>query len=237
MMKPAAILWDYDGTLVDSVVKNRAVTVQLIRDYFDPEIEKHLPPVLQSVRAYREAVRRSPNWCEMYARELGLNEQQIQRAGQLWSAYQRRDPLQPPLFMGLRDVLPVLSGVAPMAICSQNSSQHIRETLYRYGLQQYFGAVIGVDEVPLARQKPDPAGYLIALQQLGVRGDEGELVYIGDHAADAVFARAALNNLDARGVKTKMVCIGVRFGEEDVPDPEGMDFTVHTPEQLQNILL
>ena len=83
-MRTAAILWDYDGTLVDSAVKNRFVTVQLLKR-FDPDIERHLPPALQSVEAYRQANLRWSGWKEVCRREYGLTLPQLEEAGRLWS--------------------------------------------------------------------------------------------------------------------------------------------------------
>ena len=98
-MRPAAILWDYDGTLVDSTVKNRVVTIELLRR-FDADIEKHLPPALQSVQSYRDAILRWNNWREEFRRELGLDDARIDEVARSWSAAQLADPLQPPLFCG-----------------------------------------------------------------------------------------------------------------------------------------
>ena len=46
-MSVSAILWDYDGTIVNSVKKNMAVTVEVLK-YFDPQIEQYLPKELTS---------------------------------------------------------------------------------------------------------------------------------------------------------------------------------------------
>lgn len=231
-MRPAAILWDYDGTLVDSTVKNRVVTIELLRR-FDADIEKHLPPALQSVQSYRDAILRWNNWREEFRRELGLDDARIDEVARSWSAAQLADPLQPPLFCGLRDVLPRLAAVAPMAICSQNGSGHIRATLRRYGIQDCFGAVIGRDEVPLEEQKPHPNGFLQALAQLGLRGDEGMLVYIGDHSMDVKFAHAAVQALQQRGVAARVLTVTTRFGDHACLNSlTGGDLCAVEPEDL-----
>lgn len=235
-MKPAALLWDYDGTLVDSAVKNRLVTIELLHR-FDETIEQHLPTALRSVQAYRAANIRWKNWRELYKEEYGLTESQIDEAGRLWSGYQIADPVLPPLFCGLRDVLPQLASLAPMGICSQNGSKNISSTLHRYGVSDCFGAIIGHEEVPFTRQKPDPAGYLACLEQLGVRGDEGLLFYIGDHREDVNFARAAAEELKARGIAAKMVCITVRFGDKlCLTEPTGAEDCAAEPEELPQVI-
>ena len=234
-MRTAAILWDYDGTLVDSAVKNRYVTVQLLKR-FDPDIERHLPPALQSVEAYRQANLRWSGWKEVFRREYGLTLPQLEEAGRLWSGYQKADPLQPPLFCGLRDVLPQLSALAPMGICSRNSSENIRTTLRRYGVEACFGAVIGYDELPPEQQKPDPAGYLECLRRLGVQGGEGLLYYIGDNRSDVQFARAAAEQLQAQGVSVQMCCVTARFGDRlCVTRETGADACAAQPEELLSL--
>ncbi len=235
-MRPAAILWDYDGTLVDSAVKNRVVTIGLLRRY-DPDIETHLPPALQSVEAYRQAILRWNDWREEFRRELGLNDAQIDEVSAHWSAAQLSDPLQPPLFAGLRNVLPTLAKAAPMGICSQNGSGHIRMTLRRYGVEECFGCIIGRDEVLPTQQKPHPAGFLQALQQLGLRGDEGTILFVGDHAMDVRYARAAQAELKKAGIDACVLTVTSRFGDHACLNGlTGGDLCAVEPEDLLTIL-
>lgn len=235
-MRPAAILWDYDGTLVDSAVKNRVVTMELLRRY-DPDIENHLPSALQSVQNYRDAILRWNDWREEFRRELGLDDARIDAIAAQWSAAQLADPLQPPMFAGLRDVLPRLAALAPMGICSQNGSGHIRLTLRRYGVEDCFGCIIGRDEVPADRQKPHPAGFLQALAQLGVRGDEGPILFIGDHSMDVRYAKAAQQELESRGIGARMVTVTSRFGDHACLNGlTGGDFCAVEPEDIPALI-
>ncbi len=235
-MRPAAILWDYDGTLVDSAVKNRAVTIQLLKG-FDPDIEQHLPAALQSLQAYRQASLRHAAWQDVFCREFGCTAQQVQIIDRLWRGGQISDALQPPLFTGLRDVLPQLAAIAPMGVCSRNSADHIRATLRRYGVDDCFGAVVGYESVAADRQKPHPDGLLICLEKLGVTGGEGSVIYIGDHAADVQYTRAAAQALTAKGVRTAAVCITVRFGDQVcLTSATGADACAATPQELLELL-
>lgn len=209
-MRPAAILWDYDGTLVDSAVKNRAVTIELLRR-FDADIEQHLPPALQSLDAYRRAQLRWPDWRQLWGQGFGLDAAQVAQVGQLWAAAQQADPLQPPLFCGLRQVLPQLAAQAPMGICSRNSREHIAQTLHRYGVAPCFGAIVGWQQLPPSQQKPHPAGFLACLRQLGV--EKGPVVSIGDSPLDVQFAHAAAEGLAAAGRSVQVVCVAARFGD------------------------
>lgn len=234
-MKPAALLWDYDGTLVDSAVKNRIVTIGLLHR-FDPQIDRHLPAALRDVESYRLANIRWKNWRELYSREYGLTEEQIDEAGRMWTRCQMADPLAPPLFCGLRDVLPELAA-SPMGICSQNGSENIRATLSRYGVDECFSAVVGHEDVPFTCQKPDPAGFLVCLEKLGVRGDEGPLFYIGDHREDVHFAHLACEKLRRNGISARVFCIEARFGDHTCRlDDTGADACVTEPGQLPGLI-
>ncbi len=73
-MKLAAVLWDYDGTLMDSCHKNLSVN-QDIFSFLKPEIEKSEWPVsIQSIAEYRKAVSETLNWLHFYMNHLRLTE-------------------------------------------------------------------------------------------------------------------------------------------------------------------
>ena len=96
-----------------------------------------------------------------------------------------------------------------MGICSQNSSDSIRDVLTHYGLLDSFGCIVGHDDVPFERQKPDPEGFLTCLKGLDLRGDEGLLLYIGDHAEDVVFGKNAGSRLNDEGINAEVRAITV----------------------------
>ncbi len=234
-MKPGAIIWDYDGTLVDSAVKNRIVTIELLRR-FDADIEKHLPAALGSLEAYRQASAKHASWRDTFMQEFGCTAAQVAEIDRIWRAGQLADPLQPPLFCGLRDVLPALAQLAPMGICSRNSSGNIRATLHRYGIGECFGAVIGCTEVAVDEQKPHPAGMLACLAALGVRGDAGPILVIGDHAADVQYAHAGKAALASLGISAQVICITTRFGESACVTSTGADACAGTPQELLTLI-
>ena len=88
-MKISCIIWDYDGTLADTRMKNLNVTKTILTKIigeFDIECS-----VLNSVESYELANTRSVNWRDMYSREFGLNEEQIDAAGKMWTKVQSMD--------------------------------------------------------------------------------------------------------------------------------------------------
>ena len=125
-----AILWDYDGTLANTPVKNLAVT-RAVLARLDPALLDPLPEALTSLAAYQAANYRWRNWRELYRHALHIPADRLDEAGALWGPCQLADRTLPPLFDGLTEVLPRLAALAPMGICSQNDSGNIRAALER----------------------------------------------------------------------------------------------------------
>ena len=183
-----AILWDYDGTLANTPVKNLAVT-RAVLARLDPALLDPLPEALTSLAAYQAANYRWRNWRELYRHALHVPVDRLDEAGALWGPCQLADRTLPPLFDGLTEVLPRLAALAPMGICSQNDRENILSALAAHGAAAHFAAVVGHADVDFAHQKPDPAAFLACLDHLGLR--EGRFAYIGDHAGDIAFGRNA----------------------------------------------
>ncbi len=75
-MTLSAILWDYDGTLVDSTKKNMAVTIEILQEFI-PDIHQKLPTVLTYPEEYRQANYKYKDWREIYRECYNLSESQI----------------------------------------------------------------------------------------------------------------------------------------------------------------
>ena len=119
-----AILWDYDGTLANTPVKNIAVT-RAVLGRLDPALLDPLPEALSSLDAYQAANYRWRNWRELYQHALRVPADRLDEAGALWGPCQLADRTLPPLFGGLLEVLPRLAALAPMGICSpERQRQH-----------------------------------------------------------------------------------------------------------------
>ena len=207
-----AILWDYDGTLANTPVKNIAVT-RAVLGRLDPALLDPLPEALSSLAAYQAANYRWRNWRELYQHAL-------------------RVPA--PLFGGLLEVLPRLAALAPMGICSQNDSGNIRAALAAHGAADCFAAVVGHADVDFARQKPDPAAFLACLDRLGLR--EGRFAYIGDHAGDIAFGRNAQAALRAMGRAAEVVCVAAAWGGAPSVDLAAADAVAVRPADLPDLL-
>jgi phosphoglycolate phosphatase len=74
-----------------------------------------------------------------------------------------------------------------LAVCTNKPVDPTRRILGALKLDRFFGAVIGGDSLP--RRKPDPAPLLAAIEGLG--GSATAAAMIGDSANDVLCARAA----------------------------------------------
>lgn len=228
-----AILWDYDGTLSDTPSKNISVTKAVLLR-LDPALLDPLPEALTSLAAYQRANYTYKNWRELYLRAYGVPADRLDEAGALWGPCQLADATLPPLFAGLAEVLKALRPL-PMGICSQNSAANIRAALAAHGVGDCFTAVVGHDDVPFSRQKPDPAAFLACLDQLGLAG--GRFAYIGDHAEDVTFGKNAQAALRARGREAEVFCVAAAWGAGTRGEwPAAPDAVARTPAQLAEIL-
>lgn len=92
------------------------------------------------------------------------------------------------IYPGIVNVLERLRDAGrPLAVVTNKATEFTLPLLERTGLAQYFAAVVGGDT--LAVKKPDPAPLQLACEQLGVRVSSALMV--GDSANDALAARAA----------------------------------------------
>lgn len=87
-MKLDAILWDYDGTLVNSVPKNIDITKQILAEVAPHLTGEHLPRYLRSEAEYHHANHAAKNWQALYMDYYGLSRDEMVLAGSLWAKHQ-----------------------------------------------------------------------------------------------------------------------------------------------------
>lgn len=228
-----AILWDYDGTLVDSARKNMAVTIEVLR-HFDPDIESHLPTALQSYEAYQIANHHYRNWRELYTSCYGIPIDKLDEAGSLWTPEQERSTVIPDMFPELASVLLELKNI-PMGICSQNDSGIIRKTLEYYGVSDCFQHVIGYADIPGQMQKPHPYGFCRCAEILNPSNKDGTYLYIGDHSDDVAFGKngAAATGHDVICITTDYLGLNRDTYSSWKTVPE---YYVESPKALRNVI-
>jgi HAD superfamily hydrolase (TIGR01549 family) len=223
-------IWDFDGTLADTRLRNYRITCRLLVEAAGRRLEQL--PALATVEAYERALRRYLNWRQLFTREFGFTMEETDRLGRLWSGYQLADATPVPLINGVADVVRGLNA-ARHGIVSQNARDHITRTLEGAGVARLFGAVIGYDSVRLTRQKPAPDGVLACLEALGAP-PPARLVSVGDHETDVRSARNAGDELAQRGTGCEVIAIAVRFvdGEDPAAWDARPDFVAGSPAEL-----
>ena len=203
-----AIIWDFDGTLVDTSRKNFSVAKQIIADLTGKKAESF--PIFRSLETYNLANRSYKNWREMYKSEYGFNEQETDRAGGLWTEYQLQDDTPIEFFPGLGRVIKSLKQF-PQGVVSMNSQSHIKQTLAENKISDMFQFVVGYEEVDMRKQKPDPDGLLLCLEKLTGLAS-GYVFYIGDHETDVKCAANANRALREKKLDVKIITIGALYG-------------------------
>jgi phosphoglycolate phosphatase-like HAD superfamily hydrolase len=206
--KILAIIWDYDGTLVDSRQKNLNVTRKIVSKILkgDPtEI-----PALSSLSNYHEAHIKATNWREFYESSFNLKDEQVDEAGKMWTEYQLEDQTSIPLIEGVDKAIISLRRF-PQGIVSQNSRSIITKYLEDNNLLSCFDEIIGYEQVDLKRQKPYPDGLLMCIDKLTNSGS-GYVLYVGDHETDVQCVLHTNNILSENKPGIKIISIGAFYG-------------------------
>ena len=202
MNKILGIVWDYDGTIINSAKKNIEVTIELLK-HFDRDIEKHLPKALTSYNNYQEANHKYANWQDLYLNEYGIKYEQLEKAGKIWVPKQRKNKTIPNMFLGMSELLRELKS-CNMGICSQNSKETISHTLKYYNIHDCIDTIIGYDDIPVNKQKPNATSFILCDKILNPNNEDGTYIYIGDHSDDIVFGK----NFEKK-LNKKVICITI----------------------------
>lgn len=172
-MRMRAVLFDWDGTLLDSAEACYRVYCQVFAEEgipFDRELFE---------RTY------SPNWQRTYA-SLGLPAHRWNDADRRYLELWAREEV--PLRRGADTIVEALHRRGhPLGLVTSGEHARVGPELEHSGLRPRFAAIVCGDDV--ARKKPDPEGVQLALARLGV--EPGEAAYVGDSPEDIEMARRA----------------------------------------------
>ncbi len=231
-MKFDALLWDYDGTIVNSVPKNIAITKEIIAEIAPRLAGENLPKYLKSEAAYHVANHESENWQDLYVNYYDMTEEEMLQAGPLWTPYQLADDTPVELFEGMAEVIRQIN--LPQGICSQNSAENIRKLLVAHQLDGHFGSIVGYDDIPSDAQKPHPYSGVECLKRLLPDAPLETLLYVGDHEGDVIFARNIEREL---GGATRVLAVVVTYsGADPLGWKHRPDWVIGTPGELLSIV-
>src|SRR5215475_6471853 len=185
-----AFVFDLDGTLIDSKMDLVNSVNAMLRETGRAE----LPPGLIASYVGHGAP-------QLMASTLGPASTEAHRKEALaiflkHYSQQKLNETRP--YPGVVDGVRALAdSLVPMAVLTNKPTQLSIEILEGLGLMKFFQAIYGGDSFPA--KKPDPAGVLAVLQELGVPPEVSAMV--GDSDVDIQTARNAA-----------MVAIGVTYG-------------------------
>jgi HAD superfamily hydrolase (TIGR01549 family) len=170
-----AILFDWDGTLVDSLGAFQHANATVMARFGLP---------------WDEAIYRrnyAPDWRLMYT-NLGVPPDRLDEANELWHTTfaQAEDVLA---FAGVPEALASLDATGrALGIVTAGHRAIVEPQLDRTGLGVLLRVRVYGDD--LVVQKPDPAPLRRALELLGLGDVPGEVAYVGDAPTDMRMARA-----------------------------------------------
>lgn len=175
-----AILFDFDGVLVDSEPVHHSVWQQVLAPY---EI--------------------SLSWDEYQRRCIGVSDKEMilelcaiagrpHEFQRLWNEYPRKRSLlrdrmiaAPPSFADSIALVEELSAALPVAVVTSSARNEVEPVLDRMGILARFSTCVFGEDV--RKLKPDPEPYLLAASRLGV----SRPLVIEDSGAGCASAQAA----------------------------------------------
>jgi len=216
--QPTAIVWDLDGTLVDSApdLASALNTVLDMRGFFTLSITEVRKMIGNGV----------PKLVERGFNAVGVRPDPAQ-LDELVAIFVKQykacaiDNTRP--YPGVVEALQEIHSMnIPMGVCTNKPEDFTRQILEGLGLSGYFSSVIGGDSTNA--RKPDPEPVLACLH--GLVAEPASSLMIGDSIHDVHAARAA------------GVMIGVvPWGYRSVPVEElGADFILHNVTGLPGLI-
>jgi HAD superfamily hydrolase (TIGR01509 family) len=168
-----AVLFDWDGTIVDSAEASYRCYVRLFESYRIPFDRERFQQTY------------SPEWYRTYT-ALGLPRECWDEADQRWLGFYARE--ENVVLAGVREALRQLQqeGLA-LGIVTSGTGRRVAREVQGLGLPDLFKVVVSADDVQ--KRKPDPEPLVQGLAKLGVPA--AEAAYVGDSPEDVEMARAA----------------------------------------------
>ncbi|GMR22565.1 MAG: HAD-IA family hydrolase [Acidobacteriota bacterium] len=171
MKESTAVLFDWDGTLLDSFPAGYHASIAVLQHYgIDVDRERFLETY-------------SPNWYESYEK-LGVPREEWDNADRMWRRTYRYEVSEP--FPFVRRLLASLrdSGLALGLVTAGNRDRVLGE-LDDFDLGEFFAAVVCFEDTE--EKKPHPAPLTRALVQLDVAPQA--TIYVGDRPEDIVMGQ------------------------------------------------
>lgn len=212
-----AVLFDLDGTLIDTAPDFASVVNQLCRQHGRPQID--YPDIRNTVSHGARALVTLAFECREGDPQFETLRQQ------LLQLYSQQLAVKTALFAGMAELLSWLESQSlPWGIVTNKPRRYAEPLLAALALAQRCGTLVCPDDV--LHTKPHAEPMLLACQHLACR--PGNTVYIGDHRRD----------IEA-GSNAGMTTIAANYGYIDPSDPASSwqaSYTVEQPADIQVLL-
>jgi phosphoglycolate phosphatase len=180
-MGAALVIFDLDGTLIDSAADLAAAINAMLADYGREPL-----PVGEVRRMVGDGV------AMLVARALAARDcrppEPAQAERSFMRHYESGATSLTTVFPGAAQALQALSAAGiPLAVATNKPARLATDILASLGLAKYFARVIGGDSLPF--RKPDPRVVLTLLEEFAAAPEDSLLV--GDSEVDAATASAA----------------------------------------------
>src|SRR5947208_3272689 len=166
------VLFDWDGTLIDSYHADTSAYLAMFREmgiaWGIKELERHY----------------SPNWYQVY-RAAKLPRKLWDEADRAWREHYAKH--RPQLIPGARRVLHALRTKHTLGLVTSGDRDRVVRQLREFRLTRLFSARVCSGDT--LRKKPHPAPLRLALRQMELQA--ACCVYVGDAPQDVEMARSA----------------------------------------------
>lgn len=170
--KLTAVIFDWDGTLLDSYHADSQAYLSMFRElgisWGMQELDLHY----------------SPDWYNVY-RSAGIPERRWTEADKIWRGFYGAH--RPKLMKGARKVLRHLSNRHRLGLVTSGDRKRVEGQLREFALLPLFRSRVFGGETE--RNKPDPGPLLAVLKKMRLEAEE--CVYVGDTPEDLAMSRAA----------------------------------------------
>lgn len=211
-LRPAAIIFDMDGVLVDSNPFHLRKWMDLFQAHGVPYIEEDLPKIIMGP---------SNDWIFRHFLGERLSREQLAELGEELEVNFRRE-IGPHArsFPGVRRFIEECHAQAvPMAVASAAIAKNVNFLIAALGLRDYFRTLLTANEI--THPKPDPEIYLKTADKLGV-----------SPGACAVFEDSFVGIEAAKRAGMKCVAIASTFSPEDLRRETHADLIVPSFESV-----
>ena len=172
LSKIRAVIFDWDGTLLDSYSADLSAYLAMFRalkiSWGEAELRRNY----------------SPDWYRIY-RAARIPRENWQRADRLWRLHYARHSAA--LLPGAEEAIARLRSKFKLGLVTSGSRSRVLQQLSGFGMTRIFAARIYSESVE--QRKPHPAPLRMALEKMRIAA--AEALYVGDTPEDVEMARRA----------------------------------------------